>query len=86
LQIWESVDETERRETPAFPAHFRFSWEAYPNGTMPGWRRSADRTCLCVISLQTGNFAGKIANSGLKATFLEQETAAPQRFFGKFPK
>jgi hypothetical protein len=53
---------------------------------LPGWRRSAHRTSLQLNSLQTGNFTGKITISGLKTTILEQETAAPQGLFGKFPK
>jgi hypothetical protein len=53
---------------------------------MPGWRRSVDRTCLQPNSLQTGNFTGKIAISGLEATITKQETAVPQGLFSKFPK
>jgi hypothetical protein len=74
------------REMPGFPAHFRFVSERRPIAGMPGWRRSANRTCLQPNSLQTGNFTGKITISGLKATIQEQETAVPQGLFSKFPK
>src|SRR5258708_27061024 len=47
------------RKKPGFPAHFRVSWEAWPNAEMAGWRRSADRACLQANSLLTGNFTGK---------------------------
>jgi hypothetical protein len=46
-------------------------WRAITRGSgqfslssgLPGWRRSADRTCLHEISLLTGNFTGKFAIS-----------------------
>ena len=74
------------REKPGFPALLRVSLGAWQNVRVPGWRRSAHRTRLQLNSLQTGNFTGKITISGLKTTILEQETAAPQGLFGKFPK
>jgi hypothetical protein len=52
---------------------------------MPGWRRSADRTRLHANSLLTGNFTGNFAISGPQDRISEQETAALQRLFVKFP-
>jgi hypothetical protein len=34
------------------------------SATLPGWRRSADRACLHVNSLLTGNFTGKLQFGG----------------------
>jgi hypothetical protein len=48
---------------------------------MPGWRRSADRARLHVISLLSGNFA----NLRHLAAALGQETAVLQRLFAQFP-
>jgi hypothetical protein len=53
---------------------------------MPGWRRSADRTCLYENSLVSGNFTGNFAISGLLQPIPEQETAALQHFPEQFPK
>jgi hypothetical protein len=52
---------------------------------LPGWRRSAGRTCLHANSLLTGNFTGNFAIPRPLETILEQETAVPQRLFGQFP-
>jgi hypothetical protein len=51
-----------------------------------GWRRSADRTCLHLNSLLTGNLTGKNMISGLMADVFEHKTAAPQGLFDEFPK
>jgi hypothetical protein len=51
-----------------------------------GWRRSADRACLHVKSLLTGNFTGNFAISGPQDGIPERETAALQRLFVKFPR
>jgi hypothetical protein len=52
---------------------------------MPGWRCSADRARLRVNSLLTGNLTGNISISGHSEAILEQETAALQGLFAKFP-
>jgi hypothetical protein len=53
---------------------------------LPGWRRSADRTCLYENSLVSGNFTGNFAISGLRQLIPEQETAALRHFPEQFPK
>lgn len=57
--------ENQRLETGAWFAKAHH-WQAFnwPNAGLAGWRRSADRTCLWVNSLQTGNFSGKLAVLG----------------------
>jgi hypothetical protein len=57
-----------------------------PGTGLPGWRRSADRTCLYENSLVSGNFTGNFAISGLLQPIPEQETAALQHFPEQFPK
>jgi hypothetical protein len=52
---------------------------------LAGWRRSADRTRLRFDSLQTGNFTGNFAISGLANTVSVLEIAVSQRIFTKFP-
>jgi hypothetical protein len=52
---------------------------------MPGWRRSADRSCLYANSLQTGNFTGKIGNFGIPDRISVQQMAVLQGAFRKFP-
>jgi hypothetical protein len=48
--------------------------------TLPGWRCSADRSCLQDDSLLTGNFAGKFGIFELHYAIFQMETAVLQRF------
>jgi hypothetical protein len=52
---------------------------------LPGWRRSADRTCLQPNSLLTGNLTGKFMIFGLPEPLSMQETAVLQQLLVKFP-
>jgi hypothetical protein len=52
---------------------------------MPGWRRSADRTCLQPNSLLTGNLTGKFTIFGLPEPLSMQEPEVLQRLLVKFP-
>jgi hypothetical protein len=53
---------------------------------MPGWRRSADRACLHVNSLLTGNFTGNFAILRLREPISWLETTALQGLIAQFPK
>jgi hypothetical protein len=52
---------------------------------LPGWRRSADRTCLQTNSLRSGNLTGNSAHLRPTWSFLAQETAVPQPLIEQFP-
>jgi hypothetical protein len=64
---------------------FLIEKENSPNTGMAGWRRSADRTCLYVNSLLTGNFTGNLTSSTLRRPFLQLESAVLQWFVEQFP-
>ena len=61
------------RETPEFPALSGLSYKLSHTSGLPGWRRSADRTCLREDSLQTGNF------TGILSIFADREPTAHQK-------
>jgi len=50
-----------------------------------GWRRSADRTGLRAISLQTGNFTGKLPISSAWRPGKPSETSATKVVWTQFP-
>jgi hypothetical protein len=89
---------SENGQTRSPETHWKFAkarhWRAImrgpgtysPAATLPGWRRSADRTRLRANSLLTGNFTGKIAIPRLLQPIPEQETAVLQSLFAQFPK
>ena len=58
---------------------------AFKGGRRAGWRRSADRTRLRTNSLQTGNFAGKMANLAAGRHAFWSKTAALQGLPAQFP-
>jgi hypothetical protein len=50
-----------------------------------GWRRSADRACLRMNCLLTGNFTGNSTFPGLPGSISQRKTAVPQRLSAQFP-
>jgi hypothetical protein len=55
------------------------------NPGLPGWRRSADRTCLHAISLLSGNLTGNFTILRHLETVLAQEPAVLQPLIEQFP-
>src|SRR3954463_14324887 len=52
---------------------------------LPGWRRSADRTCLHTNSLLTGNFTGNFAILRPQNRFGRGRPPVLQGLFAEFP-
>ena len=67
-------------------AFLRVSAALSLSAALPGWRRSADRTCLQANSLLTGNFTGNFVIFGPQKPFSLRETAVLQRLLAQFPK
>jgi hypothetical protein len=55
-----------------------------PSAALCGWRRSADRTCLQLNSLLTGNFTGKIAFFAFQRQSRNHKSPSIRRFLSIF--
>src|SRR5207247_11376543 len=69
---WESIDSFQNRESRHWRAFLTLWAKHSRSSTLPGWRRSADRTSLQANSLESGNFTGNFAILGLRDPILYQ--------------
>jgi hypothetical protein len=65
--------------TDGYSERHRAIWILMCDVRGSGWHCSADRTCLRLNSLQTGNFTGKCADLAALPSAMAQKTLLPPR-------